>query len=66
MSGVTFDKVTTTALRIEADLREGFSACVLEWRVGQPGARGPVFQGFLPCFDESLAPLFGANGIGEK
>jgi len=30
---VTFDKVTTTALGIEADLREGLSAGVLEWRV---------------------------------
>jgi len=31
---VTFDPLTTTALRLEVQLREGFSAGILEWQVG--------------------------------
>ncbi len=32
-NGVTFDPVETTALRIEVQLEEGFSAGILEWRI---------------------------------
>ena len=31
---VTFDKVTTTALRLQVQLKDGVSAGILEWRVG--------------------------------
>jgi Beta-L-arabinofuranosidase, GH127 catalytic domain/Beta-L-arabinofuranosidase, GH127 middle domain len=32
---LTFDPIRTTGLRIEAQLRPGFSAGILEWKVGQ-------------------------------
>ena len=32
-NSMTFDRVKTTALRIEAQLRPGFSGGILEWRV---------------------------------